>query len=483
MNTINQTLSIGTPKSGMDLFCNVGIDGEHLFRMHCESFVGNLLRDVHGMMHGGKTDRLISPGDDYVQDGKITSLHIVDGALEIYSQYYLEYIFNGMHGVNPNGEKPVWIHIWGCSSVPQINGTWQVESTHGDYYIRLKDAPIDFDSATYVADQAQVIAKHYHPITTTESYCPPFRVILPTIGQGNRPVSISDVGLHNPIDALLARGARSVSGVVTDQQKSVFTVSAPFTNNSGGDLVITEMGLMTHINVNRHEINTIATLYARDVLPAALNLPNGKTLTLDYECRFELENFNQDTDLNGSNGGFTAEFVGALRKQTVENTNTNWRDLMCIGGGGTSMTSLQRRASEVNKAWHLGLRMGQSNKYVSMTDTDLSPDATQETPYNLGGVTHGSGDGQLIHHGMIIDDQVTIDEVNNEAYFNLARVFENRGATDITVKEVGIYANRGDDYDEWVPKLVARKALAPADQFTIMAGQMRKVNYKIKMVV
>lgn len=274
-----------------------------------------------------------------------------------------------------------------------------------------------------------------------------------------------------------------MSGVITDQEKSIFTISAPFTNASGGDLTIREMGLATYIDVSRYALKTIANLYARDILQSAINLPDTKTLTLDYECRFELENFNQDTDLNGTNGGFLSAFAKALRRQAVETTNSNWaRMLMCIMGGGTSMCSLVTNASRYDQGWKMGLRLGESNKFVSMTDTTLSPDATQDTPYALGGINHGTGDGQLVHHGMMIDDNVTIDEINNEAYFNISRVFENRGVTDINVKEIGLYAKNDDSSNRFQPTLVARKALAPADQFTIMAGQMRKVNYKIKMV-
>lgn len=483
MDTINHTLSIGTPKSGMDLFCNIRMDGKHLMRLHSESFVGGFLRDVHGMMHGGRTERLISPLEQYVPDYTITSVHIVDGAVEIYRSY-LRNVFSGSHSGNPNGEEPVWIHIWGCQSVPELNGTWEVESAHtNNDYVRLIGVPTTIDPTAYVADDATCISKTYKNIASTQRYCMPFRKVYPTVGAGTRPISISDVGLHNPIDALLSRGSVSVSGVVTDQEKSIFTISAPFTNATGGDITIREMGLVTYIDVSRYALKTIANLHARDTLQSAINLPDSKTLTLDYECRFELENFNQDTDLNGTNGGFLAEFAKALRRQAVETTHTGWaRMLMCIGGGGTSMSSLQADASTSDKGWQLGLRLGQSNKFVSMTDTDLSPDASPETSYNLGGITHGTEDGQLLYHGMMIDDQVSIDEINNEAYFNLSRVFENRGATDITVKEIGLYAKNDDSTNRFLPKLIARKALAPTDQFTIMAGQMRKVNYKIKMV-
>ncbi|WP_440999893.1 hypothetical protein [Fodinibius sp. SL11] len=485
MDTISHTLSIGTPNQGMDLFCNVSIDGTHLFRMHCESFVGNFLRDIHGMMHGGRTKRLISPISQYIPDYSITSIRIHEGAVELY-RYSLSNIFNsGSQSPNPNGVEPVWVHIWGCQSVPQLNGTWEVEGTHSNgNYVRLKDAPTTIDPTSYVADDATVIAKSYQSIGVTQRYCAPIRKLYPTLGTGNRPVSVSDVGLENVVDALLSRGAVSVSGVITDQEKSIFTISAPFTNASGQDISIQEMGLMTYLNTDRSAGCNIGNLYARDILQSAINLPDAKTLTLDYECKFELENFNQNTNLNGTNGGLLAEFANAVRTQAVNTTNSSWaRILMASLGGGTSMCSLEEVASDNDQGWKLGLRLGQSNKFVSMTDTALSPDANQDTPYNIGGITHGSGDGQLIHHGMYIDDNVTIDEANNEAYFNISRVFENRGTTDITIKEIGLYTKKDNTSNRFQSKLVARKALAPADQFTIMAGQMRKVNYKMKLTV
>ena len=484
METINHYLTIGTPSQGMDLFCNLSIDGRHLLRMHSESFIGNFLRDVHGMMHQGRTTRLISHNEQYIPDDTIPSVSIAGGEVEIYKQYGF-YCFNGAPDPAAN---PVCLHIWGCQSLPELNGTWRVASTSGSYSghptnVRLQGAPATMPVADYVADDASVISKYWGKVSVQHSYYGPFRKVYPTVGAGANPVSITDVGLHQPIDALLSRGAVSVSPVVTDQQKSVFTISAPFTNATGGDLTIREMGLATYMSTARYDLKTVGTLYARDVLPAAVNLPTAKTLTLDYECRFELENFNQDTALYGTNGGFLATFAEALRRQATETTNRNWAwMLLCILGGGTSMGAINNNAAQDGyQAWKLGLRLGESSKFVSMTDADLSPDATQETPYVLGGIVHGSGDGQLVHHGMLIDDDVTIDGATNEAHFNIARVFENRGATDITVKEIGLYAKNDDDYNTFIPTLVARRALAPADQFTIAAGQMRKVNYKIKM--
>ena len=93
-----------------------------------------------------------------------------------------------------------------------------------------------------------------------------------------------------------------------------------------------------------------------------------------------------------------------------------------------------------------------------MTDVELSPDATVETPYKQGGIPHGYGEGELVHHGMLIDDEVFFDDGSNAAYFTVSRIFENRGASPVTVKEVGLYGNGSANTSrELLPKLIARE--------------------------
>jgi hypothetical protein len=109
-----------------------------------------------------------------------------------------------------------------------------------------------------------------------------------------------------------------------------------------------------------------------------------------------------------------------------------------------------------------------------MTDADL-----------LGPINHGEADGQLWHHGTNFNPPV-IDDVANEAYYSVTKIFENRGATAITVSEMGLYGNNRYDSSFLYtsnPDLLTRTALAPADQRTVQPGEFLLAEYIVKAVV
>lgn len=492
MDTINHSLYIGTPKRGIDLFCNVAINGRHKFRMHSESFVGTFLQDIHGLMHGGKVKRLCAPGDQYLNAvwGRYGVQRQIDGTVrfDIANSSILGSTDYDL-GDNPDpSEIPMWVHVYNCNDIPDLNSAWRITKFEGGQrYIFVEGVPEEFDLSLLGDYWGMLFLRSYFHVSTFDQYKQPFRDIVPTVGSSNTPVSIHDIKLGRSIDHVLSIGSRSVSPLVTDQEKSVFTISTPFTNDTGNDVTIHELGLMARGHTNsRFGMKTLWNLYARDVLDAPTYLPHGKTLSLDYECRFELENFNQDTDTYGSNGGFLERFANAVRMQSIATSRVHPEaHLMAMGfGGGRSNidTNTTERRRNVG-GWEFGIRLGESNKFVSMTDQQLSPDAASDSPYNQGGIRHGDGDGELIHHGMYIDDEVKFDGEANSGQFTIARVFENRGSIPITVKEIGLYGSASTSTSAvTIPGLMARRALQPDDQFTIGPGEMKKVSYTIKIV-
>ena len=489
METINQSLYIGTPKRGIDLFCNVGINGRHKFRMHAESFVGPFIHDLHALIHGGHVRRMIVPGTSSMTNAILQNsmvrqengdVRIDTGSSRIYQGAHYD------HGSVPDpSEIPLWAHIYECSGIPELNRSWRITKIESSgRYTFVSGIPEEIDVSAWNQQDGRVTLRFFGNITTYHDYVQPFRNVTPTVGVGVKPVSIRDFQLERTIDDKLSLGANSISTLVTDQEKSVFNVSRAFTNNTGEDVVIMELGLHCPFDSNSFRIRT-PNLFARDVLDAPTHLPNGKTLTLDYECLFELENFNQNTEEHGSNGGFLARFANALRMSAIQDRRIYPEaHLLVMGfGGGMSNTDTGQSVRRSSPGWEYGIRLGESSRYVSMTDQQLSPDATVETPYNSGGIRHGHGDGELVHHGMVIDDEVTYDDASNSVKFSLARVFENRGSIPITVKEVGLYGQASTSTGATsVPGLMARRALHPDDHFTIQAGEMKKVSYTIKMI-
>jgi hypothetical protein len=135
------------------------------------------------------------------------------------------------------------------------------------------------------------------------------------------------------------------------------------------------------------------------------------------------------------------------------------------------------------RPWEYGIRLGDDNTFVSMTDTSLNlGDASRS------GVDHGAGDGQLYYYGNDVS-LVAYDTVANKAVFSISRIFENKGAVAIDVREIGLFANTSANSSQTStshlsgsPSLIARTALAPADQFTIQPGEYKKVEYIIEVI-
>ena len=55
MKTITTDLNVGKTASGLDMYCDLSLEQRHLYRMKCESFVGNLLKWMRIQM--GKTNQ------------------------------------------------------------------------------------------------------------------------------------------------------------------------------------------------------------------------------------------------------------------------------------------------------------------------------------------------------------------------------------------------------------------------------------------
>lgn len=105
----------------------------------------------------------------------------------------------------------------------------------------------------------------------------------PVIGSGTNAVTVDDYCLQTKI----AKGTGSGQMVHGVTEVPVFTVSAsevlmlfcrPFTNSSGGDVVVNETGLYV-----KYEGAVYYYLLARDVLGSGVTVNDGKIFTLKYK--------------------------------------------------------------------------------------------------------------------------------------------------------------------------------------------------------
>ncbi|MAL19397.1 MAG: hypothetical protein CL670_04420 [Balneola sp.] len=467
MKIIRTDLNVGKTASGLDMYCDLSLEQRHLYRMKCESFVGNLLKWMRIQM--GKTNQ-----DDY-WDGNstrkeisnITSITESGQDIIIELDRYHEY----------SSVEHDLITIQGVLGLEGLNGVYFHDNAIGlfpldrhstyKYYIR---GIVPHLTGVWDGTSGVSMAAKYRNTWTDRDYHLPINW-EPIIGMSNQPVKASDLCLPGYFKRGCTQGAVSITSLITDQESSKFTLSRPFTNMTGGIRQIKEIGIMSG------DYRSAYMLMARDVLGAPISLGDTSTLSLDYEIISMIENFNQDTDANGTNGGWTESFMYILHRIANPGAAHNWENefhfTAGLGGGGTGVNFNVDRNLE---GWQFGVRVGESNKFVSMTDTSLTPENAE-----VNGVPHGYGDGELVHHGTHIG-QLVVDDVANEVYFPIERIFENRGATPITVREIGLFGNKNNSLNIH-PHLLARKALAPVDQFTIGAGETAKVTFNCKAIV
>ncbi|MAO65669.1 MAG: hypothetical protein CL666_11785 [Balneola sp.] len=467
MKTITTDLNVGKTASGLDMYCDLSLEQKHLYRMKCESFVANLLKWMRIQM--GKTNQ-----DEY-WDGYNTRksisniISIVESGDDLIIELadYHEY----------NTVEHDLITIQGVIGLEGLNGVYFHDNAIGQfpldrhsrykYFIR---GIVPHLTGVWDGNSGVSIAAKYRNQWASNDYHLPLNW-NPIIGMSDQPVKASDLCLPGYFKRECTQGAVSITSLITDQESSKFTLSRPFTNMSGGIRDIKEIGIMSG------DYRSAFMLMARDVLGAPISLGDTSTLSLDYEIIAMIENFNQDTDANGTNGGWTENFMYILHRIANPSAIYNWENefhfTAGLGGGGTGVNFSYDRNLD---GWKFGVRVGESNKFVSMTDQSLTPDSSE-----INGVPHGYGDGELVHHGTHIG-QFIVDDVANEVYFPVERIFENRGATAITVREIGLFGNKNNS-SNISPNLLARKALAPVDQFTIGAGETAKVTFNCKAIV
>jgi hypothetical protein len=105
------------------------------------------------------------------------------------------------------------------------------------------------------------------------------------VGSGTQAVSPNDYELqtlitHGTSSGQLIYNAQTVEAVTVVGQTASFRVTRTFTNNSGGSVTVREIGAAFDQRDTSGADRYIC--YLRDVLPAAVTVPDGSTFTLRY---------------------------------------------------------------------------------------------------------------------------------------------------------------------------------------------------------
>jgi len=99
------------------------------------------------------------------------------------------------------------------------------------------------------------------------------------VGSSSSPVTINDYALggliaHGTGAGQLLYGATTVEDLVKTANSWTFRIVRAFTNGSGATITVREIGLYLRI--------PYTIMFARDVLPTPIDIPNGATLTVRY---------------------------------------------------------------------------------------------------------------------------------------------------------------------------------------------------------
>ena len=498
MKTVRNKLTVGKQHQGLDLYCSIKMDGKELQRFRSRSFLGGFAWILQSLMHNGRERKLGHTGwGTNWADGRnntldntyfnITSNNGGGTPLEI--SISSTSVLNGFR----DKEDPHANYVYICGA-PDFNGMYRGVATASNRVelYHLDGSPVDGSAGTPVGGKC-VPTVGFHDRHVRENNeaghfaANSFQSWQIIVGKAANPVSIEDVYLWDRImpgngNGQLDHGNLSLSPITTDKPTSRFTLSKPFTNLGEEDVTVSEIGILAHVanasasNDSYQKGNGMGYLVVRDTLDSPVSIPSGKTLSIDYELVVRLSPDTQDTDADGTNGGFLQVFMERVRNIS-QNTNSARADYFSLASG-VGKTSVNRESGYFSDQY--GIRLGDDNQFTSMTDQGLNINDESRNGYR-----HGWADGELYHYGNDVT-QVVYDLTGNKAVFSVARIFENRTADPIQVREIGLFGNyftgSTTNQSSWAPRLLARTALAPADQFTIAAGEYVKVEYQIEVI-
>jgi hypothetical protein len=423
--TINPQLNIGT--GDVELYLDVtGPTGEVIISKKADSLVANFLKVLYSFMSSEHIpgDMLYldvsSSSDLEDEDSYIGNIsNITVGATTVITHASVFY--------NNVGD---YIQIYGISGItPDINGYHEITArTNTTTTINVST------SGTYVNQGARA------------------RILSPVSD------SLIRSSLNTFTDAVIRVG-RSATANVTDQQWLIneydesegapgetweleytfpivstpafnytnktaeINFSAIVTNNSGASVDINEVGLF--MKVYQASFDHRYALMARDVLPSTLVLGDGASITVNYRIQTVM----------GASSGFTDLLLNGIKILQDPLTSRSLTDIfgstfstgessgafLAIGPSGNGFVNTTLSGA---RGQYVGLQVGTGNTAVAMDDRDL--DARVE---------HGSGSGQMIHYGTIVDNYQI---VGTTASFDLTKIFENRSGGTIGINEVGL---------------------------------------------
>lgn len=444
-------------KQAMAAYYTVYLDGKKLFRKRSESFHNGFITHLYNNRTAGPADR-----------AEIANIDEID-----YSPYgiYIKHAFTRSdfkYIIFPN--SPEWnMYVNSGFFGPNYDGTYYIDGLYpGHGYVETS-----VSNSIFLPHFKNVAPSEGPDITNafvkgTEATSWAFTLGKPDIllGKSNSPISILDSSIH-AVDEIISDGSEngqlsyggtSVFPSNIQKERAYFTISRTFNNISGSIVSVNDINIIFRNTGSSRSIGAAYhPLFIRDVFADGLSVPHDSTLTVEYEIGIQLDLDTQDTQTDGTNGGFLSPFISAVRT-------------MVDGGFDPAFNGLNQRnnASSLESSHnnYKGIIVGTNDGYVSMTDEfSIHPANSQFSviqPEQFG--------GPLRYYPTCIQN-IQRDYVNQEIYWDIHCPFMNVSSSDVVIKEVGMLTDRG---------LIARHALHMDDWITVQPGKVKEFTYRIK---
>lgn len=461
---INKTMLVNG--GNLDLYLDLFLtdengNKEHVLTKKADSLVANFLRILFVQM-GGKNDEAFPTGYRYSSEKTITSTSSgAGGAIRVYH--------DSPDSLMPDTGKA---ELYGTSD-PNIDGVYD--------YVKVDGYRIDLTGTTYSASTTVGSVRKWASYTGVNAPDEDnFDTPLIEVGYGTTAVGINDFCLAKRIANSSNEGGLTYNSMITaqdtnDATSAQITFTRSFTNNTGATTVVNEIGMRCSFDSAGGSV-----FIMRDLIPSSLNVSTGKTLTVNYRLKTEL-----DSGLDP--GGFTASFMRLLYRQFAQTTRAAFdinnvsrsedqghATLKVVGVGGKNYVGSSSNQATINEpGWKQGLVVGTGNTAVSMADYFL------ETV-----IEHGITSGKMVYYGGLAEN-FTIGA--DYAQFDIVKAIGNESGAPISVNEYALTAgghdaDAGDDSD--IPEylyMISRNVLSASE--TIEDGEILKLTYSIKVIV
>ena len=470
------TQEVVTKEAGIDLELEVSMEGETIIKGRADSLVGNFLRMLYGMMgevRGEASGRRVLAAHEYFR-GRYYKLNNSNDNRRI---DYINYANPPVVDFNHNERETNNALVYLDTNVPEMTG-WYYDALNNDHKMKLhtidgidrQNGTISHSAADWSAldgsqwnEEMWITAVDFQTVGRVEEMFRNPNIILGK-NLSNKDSAIDDYWLEDPIDKLDTTGT-TISEPAVQTYQSEITLSRTFTNNTNSDITVGEVGVMCRNHWNDY----LWTLIARDNV-SSFTISSGKSVTIDYTIKLT----------NGGGGGMMSQFHQQLYRQftdghrVVRDINNSDRNnhqsegqwILPSTGGDV------RPGTRGMRGQWIGPVPGTDGTEVSNTNTSL-----------LSQIPHGEAQGELYYYGTVVEDMHT-DVANNEVYFDVSRILENRTGSTITVSETALYSGYYDDDNREYPRysvMTSRHVLnTPID---IPAGEFFKLTYRLKVKI